>query len=158
LRGTDSVLNGQESKLWAHSAAVPDCACAAAADVRPIAAAGGGAACVAAATGAATDAAAGCGAASQDVYTRPADLRHEVQVCTVYARHPATHHLASFCGSYSSAAPACRPGLSERVLKHSTYPFPPTQTTCRIMTQRKYFMKYCLHFTLIDVGCCCMWS
>jgi hypothetical protein len=30
------------------------------------------------------------------------------------------------------------PGLSERVLKHSTYPFPPAQTTCRIMTQRKY--------------------
>jgi hypothetical protein len=52
------------------------------------------------------------------------------------ARHPATHHLRS---RVSVAAPACPPGLSERVLKHSTYPFPPHKTTCRIMTQRKYY-------------------
>jgi hypothetical protein len=32
--------------------------------------------------------------------------------------------LTFLCTTCSSAAPACRPGLPERILKHSTYPFP----------------------------------
>jgi hypothetical protein len=39
-------------------------------------------------------------------------------------------HMPLLTMSYtcSSAAPACRPGLSERALKHSTHPSSPTQT------------------------------
>jgi hypothetical protein len=63
----------------------------------------------------------------------------------------------SFCGTCSSAAPACRPGLSERVLKHSTYPPPPTQTTCRTLTQRKYY--YIVHIQyILQHKYVCIWK